>query len=211
MNRGMKLFNDLSRFILTTSSKYKIDESHDISHSMKVLHYAHNIYKQEVRYNPCISEHKDIIYISATLHDMCDNKYMNESKGLEDIISFLDTKITTDESNVISSIISTMSYSKVKKYGFPNLGLYQTAYHIVREADLLSAYDFDRCIIYDMKVNNKSFEDAFYRAEDLFQSRVFRHGDDELFTTGYAITQYPVLHNQAIEQIQNWKNILNIE
>ena len=29
MNRGMKLFNDLSRFILTTSSKYKIDESHE--------------------------------------------------------------------------------------------------------------------------------------------------------------------------------------
>ena len=91
MNRGMKLFNDLSRFILTTSSKYKIDESHDISHSMKVLHYAHNIYKHELRYNPGISGHTNIIYISATLHDMCDNKYMDESKGLEQILGFLDT------------------------------------------------------------------------------------------------------------------------
>jgi|TARA_B110000967_G_C18887395_1_gene564943 hypothetical protein len=142
---------------------------------------------------------------------MCDNKYMDESDGLKNIIEFLDTKITVEESDAISCIISTMSYSKVKEHGFPDLDVYQTAYHIVREADLLSAYDFDRCIIYDMKVNNKSFEDAFYRAEELFQSRVFTHCDDGLFTTGHALTHHTVLHNQAIERIKNWKNILNID
>ena len=211
MNRGVKLFNDVSKFILTTSSKYKIDETHDISHSMNVLHYAHHIYKHEVRIHPHIVEHVNIIYISATLHDMCDNKYMDESEGLKNIIEFLDTKITEEETDAISSIISTMSYSKIKEHGFPELGEYQKAYHIVREADLLSGYDFDRCIIYDMKVNNKSFEDAFYRAEELFKTRVFTHFDDGLFTTRYALTQHTVLHNQAIERIQNWKNILNID
>ena len=36
------------------------------------------------------------------------------------------------------------------KNGFPDMGEYQTAYNIVREADLLCAYDFDRCMIYQM-------------------------------------------------------------
>ncbi len=207
---NMKLFNDLSRFILTTSSKYKIDETHNISHSMNVLHHAHNIYKNEMRLHPILTEHKNIIYISATLHDMCDNKYMNETEGLEQICEFLESTVNVEETNAISAIISTMSYSKVKTYGFPDLGIYQSAYHIVREADLLSAYDFDRCVIYDMKVNNKSFDESFYRAEELFRTRVFKHSDDNLFTTGYALTHSTILHNQALDRIQNWKNILHV-
>ena len=61
-----------------------------------------------------------------------------------------------------------MSYSKVKKNGFPDLGIYQNAYHVVREADLLSAYDFDRAIIYDMKANNKPFDQSYDHAQKLF-------------------------------------------
>ena len=207
---SMKMFNELCRFILTTSAKYKIDETHNISHSMNVLHFAHNIYKNELNINPEIRQHENIIYVSATLHDMCDKKYMDENEGLAQINSFLDNLITPEETNVITSIISTMSYSKVKMNGFPDLGVYQTAYHIVREADLLSAYDFDRCVIYDMKVNNTNFEKSFYRAEELFQTRVFKHGEDDLFGTNYALTHYPVLHNQAIDRIKQWKCILQI-
>ena len=53
--------------------------------------------------------------------------------------------------DVIGDIIGSMSYSKVKKNGFPELGDYQTEYNIVREADLLAAYDIDRAIIYRIK------------------------------------------------------------
>ncbi len=207
---NMELFNELSKFILETSIKYKIDETHNISHSMNVLHLAHAIYETELLTNPSIVEHKRIIYLAAALHDMCDKKYMNEAEGLAEINAFLNSKITDAENVAIASIITTMSYSKVKKDGFPDLGIYQRAYHIVREADLLTAYDFDRCMIYHMKVNHGYFKDSFYKAEELFQHRVFRHADDNLFTTEYALEQYLGLHTQAMDRIKTWKKILHI-
>ncbi len=207
----MELFNNLCQFILDTSTKYKIDETHNISHSMNVLHYAHSMYESEVLLHPFIAEHINIIYIATVLHDMCDKKYMNETAGLAEITAFLETKLTTDEIAAITAIISTMSYSKVKTNGFPYLGIYQRAYHIVREADLLTAYDFDRCVIYNMKVYNGNFCDSFYQAKELFQNRVFKHADDHLFTTEYAITHYQMLHDQAMERIVHWKKILRIE
>ena len=48
-------------------------------------------------------------------------------------------------------------------------------YHIVREADLLSAYDFDRCMIYQINKNNGNIETSFNDAEMLFNNRVFKH------------------------------------
>ena len=107
---NMELFNDLSRFILETSIKYKIDETHNISHSMNVLHLAHAIYETELCSNPSIEAHKNIIYLAATLHDMCDKKYMNEAEGLAEINAFLNYKITDAENAAIASIITTMSY-----------------------------------------------------------------------------------------------------
>ena len=205
---NMKIFNDLCRFVLLTSSKYNIDESHDISHSMNVLHFAHNIYEQELYIHPGLEEHKNIVYYASTLHDMCDKKYMDEKVGLNEIENYLDEKITKEETDAILSIISTMSYSKVKKDGYPDLGIYQKAYHVVREADLLSAYDFDRCIIYDIKVKKNPFETSFYHAEQLFNNRVLKHGEDNLFTTEYAKNIYPSLHSQSIQRINTWKKIL---
>ena len=182
----MKLLNDLCEFILLTSAKYKIDESHDISHSMDVLHNAYAIYEIEKDICPIVKEHTNIIYIAAALHDMCDKKYMDEKEGIKEIETFLESKISDDEMDVILSIITTMSYSTVKTNGYPDLGIYQTAYHIVREADLLSAYNFDRCVIYGIKVKKDNFETTFARAETLFNERVLRHGVDNLFTTQYA-------------------------
>ena len=51
--------------------------------------------------------------------------------------------IASEKLDIIFQIITTMSYSTVKKNGFPSLNEYQLAYHIVREADLLAAYDID--------------------------------------------------------------------
>lgn len=206
----MKLINELFNFILVTSRKYRIDESHDISHSMNVLHFAHNIYNTEICVNPGIKSHKNIIYLSAALHDMCDNKYMDESEGIKAINEHLQVITTPEENDIITKIIQTMSYSKVKKNGFPDLGIYQNAYHVVREADLLSAYDFDRAIIYDMKANNKPFDQSYDHAQKLFDMRVLKHAEDNLFTTDYAKSQYPILHTQALQRMDVWKNIVKI-
>ena len=207
-----EIINDLCKFILLTSKQYNIDSSHDITHSMNVLHYAHTIYEKEVELNPSIKDHIIIIYLAATLHDMCDSKYMNEMEGIINLEIFLKDKIKINESErkVITDIINTMSYSKVKENGFPDLGIYQSAYHIVREADLLSAYDFDRCLIYGLNSRDEEFKNTFQHAEKLFNDRVLRHAEDNLFTTEYAKMCYSELHFQAINRIKVWKRILDI-
>ena len=201
---NFKIFNELCKFIIITSKNYNIDSSHDITHSMNVLHYAHNIYQKEVYINPGIKSYENIIYLASTLHDMCDKKYMKEEDGINNMEIFLRDKIKiSDEER------NTMSYSKVKVDGFPDLGIYQSAYHIVREADLLSAYDFDRCLIYGLNVRGDNFEATFAHAEELFKKRVLRHAEDNLFTTEYAKMCYPALHLQAINRISSWKRILH--
>jgi ribonuclease BN (tRNA processing enzyme) len=134
---------------------------------------------------------------------------------------FLEDKLTPAELDITKRIINTMSYSKVKKQGFPELHEYQMAYHVVREADLLAAYDFDRCMLYNIHMQTKStinnptpinndikILDAFNNASELFQNRVLKHNHDNLFITNYSKHNYLPLHIDAIKRINTWKNIL---
>lgn len=206
----MSLYTKLFNFVLYTTSKYNIDESHGLSHSMNVLHTAYNIYQSEVKKSPYLEDQQTIIYSSAVLHDMCDNKYMDVETGLDEINNVLTSHLSQEETNTIKTIINTMSYSKVKKQGFPSLGKYQLAYHIVREADLLTAYDFDRCMIYHMSKNNSNVREAYYNAEELFHNRVLRHYEHDLLTTEYSQTQHVLLSSFARIRMRNWKTILRI-
>ena len=72
-------------------AKYKIDESHGLSHAFQILTYANDIYENEVRNIPELKKHEKVIYIAAIVHDMCDNKYMNSETGLNTIVFFLST------------------------------------------------------------------------------------------------------------------------
>ena len=204
----MTLLSKLFNFVLLTSQKYNIDESHGLSHSMNVLRFASEIYESEVNSHPIIKQQEKIIYVSAALHDMCDKKYMDQDQGIQEIDEFLsENKMTPVEVNVVKLIISTMSYSTVKKHGFPNLGPYKRAYHIVREADLLSAYDFDRCMIYNMHRQNGDFDEAFKDALNIFDIRVMKHNEDGLFLTNYARQKSLELETQSLNQIASWKRL----
>jgi HD superfamily phosphodiesterase len=205
------LLSKLFHFVLLTTKKYGIDESHGLSHSMNVLHFAHDIFNDEVQKLPYIKYHEKVIYVSAILHDMCDKKYMDQDSGISEIYNFLgDThKVLPEEITAVNNIISTMSYSTVKKNGFPDLYEYQPAYHIVREADLLSAYDFDRCMIYNMNMQNGDVNAAFDNASKLFENRVFKHEEDGLLLTDYALLQDYSLKQTAKTRINAWRNILN--
>jgi hypothetical protein len=108
---------------------------------------------------------------------------------------------------VISDIISTMSYSKVKKNGFPNLGDNQLAYHIVREADLLAAYDVDRCLIYQMMHDNYNYTDSLQLVYDLFENRVLKYSEDKLFVTNYSKCKSYELHLKAVDDLKDMQNI----
>ena len=207
MNLLSKLFN----FIIFTTKKYSIDESHGLSHSMNVLNYAFNIYQDEVKKNNFLENQQKVIFISAILHDMCDKKYMTEKDGVKEIENFLNEKITPTEIDITKKIITTMSYSTVKKNGFPNLNEYQLAYHIVRESDLLSAIDFDRCMIYNMNKMDGDINQAYDNSIDLFEKRIFKHTNDNLYVTDYSKKQDLILRNIALDRINVWKKILNIK
>ena len=178
--------------------KFKIDESHGLSHSVRVLDFASRIYLAERARegNGFLEEQEPIIFVAAILHDMCDRKYMDdENDGLREIRAYMhdhSSGMDAQSMDVVQQIISTMSYSKVKLRrggpggGFPDLGVYQLAYHIVREADLLAAYDIDRCVVFGMMVDGKRFTEAVARADQLYEARVMTYLSDGLFVTESA-------------------------
>jgi len=204
------LLSRLFQYVMLISSKHSIDESHGLKHSMDVLHFTQSIYNVEMQKYPILQQHERIAYVSAVVHDMCDKKYMAESDGIRDIHQYLENDLTENELSIVKKIISTMSYSTVKKVGFPFLGPYQYVYNVVREADLLAAYDFDRCMTYKMHLSNKDMDivDVFQDAESLFENRVFKHKEDGLLHTEFAKEHHLILQSQAQTRIDSWKRLL---
>lgn len=206
----MSLLTKLFHYVMFCSTKHNIDSSHGLAHSMNVLHFAKNIYDLELVKNKNLIKQEKVIFISAILHDMCDKKYMNETEGVKDIVHFLrEEKVEPWEINAVKDIITTMSYSKVKVSGFPDLGEFQNTYHIVREADLLAAYDFDRCLAYRLEKSKSSIEETYEEACELFENRIFKHDNDKLFLTQYAKDNHAFLHTRSLEQISRWKSVIN--
>ncbi len=96
-----------------------------------------------------------------------------------------------------------MSYSKVKQSGYPELGEYQMAYHVVRESDLLAGYDITRSIIYQLMHEKYTYTESIPVVHRLFQKRMLTHLDDGLFITDYSKRLAEVLHKDAKNAIHN--------
>ena len=203
---------ELFRFVSAISKKYDIDESHSLGHSMRVFQFAEMIAKDESRFITTIPmkivEDRPIIQAASILHDTCDKKYRDEKEGLLDIEHFLTPIMPYESVSATLSIIEHMSYSKIIKDGMPNLGRYQTAFNIVREADLLDAYDFDRSMIYHMQRNGKNVEDAYNDARDLFENRVLKHNEHGLLLTRYARCKHVQLSQTAVKRMYHWQRSL---
>jgi HD superfamily phosphodiesterase len=199
------------QYVYQATDEFQIDESHAVKHSMEVFHLANQIYQKEVVKFPYLEKQKEVIFLSAILHDMCDKKYMTEEKGIERIQDYVRKHDMLGEVDIhmMGKIISTMSYSKVKKDGYPDLKEYQMAYHIVREADLLSAYDVDRCIIYSMAREHLDYEWAVRRTLKVFDERVFKYRSDGLFVTPYARNLSLRLHEKAGRDLRQLKLLLS--
>jgi HD superfamily phosphodiesterase len=195
-------------YVVKTSKNFNIDESHALKHSMEVYNYANKIYQHELITRPILEKQKEIIYVSAILHDMCDKKYMSEREGLMLIKKHMLDYMPISNLDVMTNIISTMSYSKVKANGYPNLGEYQLAYHIVREADLLTAYDVDRTVIYGVYQEGLPYDKSLQRSSNLFESRILKYIDDNLFVTDYSKKEAIKLHIKAEIDLDNLKKII---
>lgn len=183
--------------VLVLCKKFNIDESHSLKHSMEVYNLALRIYESEVIEKTYLEQQKDIIIVSAILHDTIDKKYVSEEVGIKEIREYMKPYINPEKLDIIFQIITTMSYSTVKKNGFPLLNEYQLAYHIVREADLLAAYDIDRCIMYSMYTKNANYVVALDSAVVLFENRVFKHRKDKLFITKFSKKLSLQFHKKA--------------
>ena len=204
------LINQAFQFVIQTSQEYCIDESHALKHSMEVFNFANNIYESELKSYPHITGQREIIGLAAIVHDMCDKKYMNETVGIINIKNYMKDYLPEEELDVVTNIISGMSYSTVKKKGYPDLGKYQHAYHIVREADLLAAYDFDRSVIFNIMRNKCNYIDSLYESKELFEKRILNYRKDKLFITNYSKNKSVLLHKKAIADIEKINSLLEI-
>jgi len=199
----INLINVAFKYVVDTSKLYNIDESHALKHSMEVYRYAKKIYESELNSNPFLEKQREIIFTASIGHDMCDKKYMDEKEGILKYQNYLSDYMEPTELEIMGKIIGTMSYSKVKVNGYPDLGEYQLAYNIIREADLLSAYDIDRCIMYRMYSNNCTYSEALEEALELFDYRVFKMRKDKLFVTDYSKCESLKLHRKAKKDVKS--------
>jgi len=195
-------------YVIRTCRVYNIDESHALKHSMDVYNYANKIYQHELIGNPMLEKQKETILVASILHDMCDKKYMSEKQGVMMIKKHMIDYMPISNLELMCNIMSTMSYSKVKVNGYPKLGENQLAYHIVREADLLAGYDIDRCIIYGIYHEGLTYDQSLKRASELFNTRILKYIDDDLFITDYSKKEAIKLHIKADIDLENLKNIL---
>ena len=140
---------------------------------------------------------------------MCDNKYICEKEGLEQIGDFLiPLLIGNKKTVVVKDIITSMSYSKVKVHGYPELGDYQLAYHIVRESDLLTAYNIPRSIVYNMLNLETTYSDSMMPVNSLFKSRMLQHINNKLFITDRSKTLAESLHDKLERDIADYNFFL---
>lgn len=184
------MLNELFKFVQQTCLEFSIDESHGLTHSIQVYRYGLDIYSQVLKSNPQIEELRQVIICSCILHDMCDYKYMDGVLGVKRIVELLESlDIAQAQIKLIVRIITTMSYTKIKAHGFPEFDspILTLAFNIVREADLLAAYDFDRSVVYAMECQGVGWTQANKETVEYFKSRVLMQIPDGLFTIPVAL------------------------
>ena len=207
-----KTLDILFEFVINVCKFYNIDESHALKHSMQVYQFSKQIYKDEVIYNSQLKEYEDIIYISSILHDMIDDKYsVNISKIKKEITKILtysikDIDILTysiKDIDIIFTIIQNMSYSKISKYGIPDLGKLNDAFNIVRDADLLAGYDIERAIIFGMYNQKLEYIDSLKRSKEMMKTRMLNYKKDHI-KTNKAKEIAEELHKKLEYDIKNY-------
>ena len=209
----MKLYhhtivNAAFQYVINTSKKYCIDESHALKHSMEVFQSANKIYISECNKNRYLIKQKNIIDVASIVHDMCDKKYINVDDSIKEMNIYMKDHLNLNEMTMVNNIISTMSYSYTQQYGFPDHSAYQLSYDIVREADLLASYDIDRCIIYGMMQENIPYSKAVERAINITTSRTLTYKKKNLFKTEYAINKSTELHDKCVNDLNNLINFV---
>jgi hypothetical protein len=196
-------------FINETCKQFNIDNSHGLGHAIKTLLWSLKIGKDiNLHYRESL-----IIQLSCLLHDMCDKKYMDENYGVFRIRMFLTEKLKLEPAVIerVIFIITTMSYSKVIKNGYPDFRgdkIVETCYHIVRNSDLLESYDPERCIGYHVRCGGTRKE-GIIRMFEIFEDRVLRLIDKGYINLEPAKQYATELHIKALYGLAKYREELD--
>ena len=203
------MLNQVLEFINQTCILFNIDDSHGLGHAIKTLSWSQRIGKDM----KLTFYESRVIQLSCLLHDMCDKKYMDEQFGVDRIRTFLKESLKEDLGVIerVIFIITTMSYSKVIKLGYPDFTgepSIEMCYHIVRNSDLLESYDPERCIGYHVRCGGTR-RDGIIRMFEIFENRIMR-----LIENGYInlepAKEYALdLHIKAVRELKLYKEVLS--
>ena len=205
--------DSLFNFIEQQCVKYNIDESHGLKHAKGTMMRANEIL---LTLSEVSDEERMITLYSAALHDTCDSKYTPVNEAANEIGFFLRSQHwQPSQINALIRIITSMSYSKLKKsiisgrIEFPSHGKWQRAYHVARHADLLEGYIVARCILYNQHIfPEKSEDEHWQRASEVFSERVFTYiSDGWIFLSGAIELAKPLIqeaHRCLEEKSMDW-------
>jgi len=208
----------LFEFVNRMCEDYRIDESHGLKHAKGAAARAQQILKTLEHVSP--AEQRMTVY-AAALHDTCDHKYTNVEEASAKVQEWLiSIGWSMVDAEALIGIITTMSYSQLKKKNMPGLdpiypdhGQWTRAYHVARSADILESYIVARCILYDRHISpSKSEDEHWQRAEELFKERVFRYRVDRWLYIPEAVRQSIELEEEARrcfrERDMNWPELV---
>ncbi len=204
------LFENAYAFCASVCRAQGIDSSHDEKHMERVAKMTERL--NQMYGKPVSQEEKDVMILSAFTHDLCDHKYTDVSAGLAVIDEWLSSQpISMEQRNAVCCIISTMSYSKVKVHGYPtDLGRWELAYHHTRIADLIDAYDIERCYLYQSHKHPDMEEtEKWISVINLFERRVLTQKDEYILPVApYALDLVEGRHRIAYECIEKFKKLV---
>lgn len=208
----------LFEFVNKMCTDYGIDESHGVKHAKGTAARAQQILQTLELVSP---EERRMAVYAAALHDTCDHKYTDVEEASGKIKEWLiSVGWSKNDSEALIGIITTMSYSQLKKKNSPGLepiypdhGRWSRAYHVARSADILESYIVARCILYDRHISpSKSEDEHWQRAEELFEERVFRYRLERWLQIPEAVRQSIELEEEAKRCLANrsleWHELL---
>lgn len=199
----------VENYILTKSTDYHIDYSHDINHSWRVKELGFLIAKNDYFLS---KKQQEVLYLSCMLHDMCDSKYTPMVQAILDISNFLKTKcdVSMITHDGVMNIITSMSYSKIVQpdgsVQFPqwlwNERNFKDVYHITREADLLSSYELKRMIHYKHEKLGMIYSSDIYKdVLETIDQRMSRLLEKNLFISPTSKKIATIWHNELCHEI----------
>jgi len=185
--------NEVKEFVKKMTFTY--DESHDFNHAEAVATNAYEICLHETpKEGPVGTINEDeicTVIFAAYVHDVCDSKYIDVNKGVDMIRKELKKYCTESECNNIIEIITNISYSTEKKFGYPKLSSprQQLLRDIVSDADKIEALGeigIMRCFAYERE-RSRDPSDEF-----IIRQNVIQHCKDKLLhlKDNYIRTQY---------------------